>query len=50
MRDCGEFALPIIIKYEELDNCLMLRTVVNAVQRVESNDTDTCIKYTNQEE
>ena len=43
MRDCDEFALSIIIMYEELDECFMLSTVFNTVQEVESNDTDTCI-------
>ena len=32
MRDCSEFAYSILNKYEELDNCFMLSTVVNSVQ------------------
>ena len=47
MRDCSEFAYS---KYEELDNCFMLSTVVNSVQEAESNESDNCINYINYEE
>ena len=50
MRDCSEFAYSILNKYEELDNCFMLSTVVNSVQEAESNDSDSCINYINHEE
>ena len=50
MRDCSEFAYSILNKYEELDNCFMLSTVVNSVQEAESNESDSCINYINHEE
>ena len=50
MRNCSEFAYSILNKYEELDKCFMLSTVVNSVQEVESNESDSCINYINHEE
>ena len=50
MRDCSEFAYSILNKYEELDNCFMLSTVVNSVQEAESTESDSCIIYINHEE
>ena len=49
-RDCSEFAYSILNKYDELDKCFMLITVVNSVQEAESNDSDNCINYINHEE
>ena len=49
-RDCSEFAYSILNKYEELDNCFMLSTIVNSVQEAESNESDSCISYINHEE
>ena len=50
MRDCSEFAYSILNRYEELDNCFMLSTVVNSVQEAESNESDNCINYINHED
>ena len=49
MRDCSEFAYSILHKYEEIDNCFMLSTVVNSAQEAESNESDNCIKFINHE-
>ena len=50
IRDCSEFAYSVLNKYEELDNCFMLSTVVKSVQEAESNESDSCINYINHEE
>ena len=50
MPDCSEFAYSILKKYEELEICFMLSTVVNSVQEAESNESDNCINYINHEE
>ena len=50
MQDCSEFAYSILNKYEELDNCFKLSTIVNSVQEAESNESDSCMNYIIHEE